>query len=97
METAIIVVWTIGLSVALAATLVILKEVSLIIGALQDILLLSKRTRDAARGLARNVESVDRLSDLAAPGAHLHRATAELALRSIAMSQKLTALAAWKK
>jgi hypothetical protein len=93
MELAIIIVWTIGLIGALVATLVILKEVTLIIGALKDILRLSEHTRDAARGLARNVEAVDRLAGVNGPAGQLYEATSKLALRAVAISQRMNTLA----
>ncbi len=62
MRTAILVLWWIGLVGALIPTLVILKQASLIVGALRDILRLAELTRTAARGIAVNVQAVERLS-----------------------------------
>ena len=55
MRTAIEVVWWIGVLGALPATLVILKEVALLLRVLSDIHRLGVYTRDAARGIATNV------------------------------------------
>jgi hypothetical protein len=64
MTTAIQVVWWIGLIGALPATLVILKEVTLVLRALRDIHRLAVITRMAARGVAANLECVPRLATL---------------------------------
>lgn len=57
MEAAIQVIWWIGLLGALAATLVILKQVALILRLLRDIDQLARITRKAARGLASHLEA----------------------------------------
>ena len=62
MTVAIQVVWWIGLVGALGATLVILKEVALVLRALRDIHRLAIITRRAARGVAANLECVPRLA-----------------------------------
>jgi hypothetical protein len=64
MTLAIQVVWWIGLVGALAATLVILKEVALVLRALRGIHRLAVITRRAARGVAVNLECVPRLAPL---------------------------------
>lgn len=80
METAILVIWSIGLLVALGATVVILKQVTLVLRVLKGIHRLSIITRDAARGIARNVEMVPSLPSVEQP---LHDFTAAAAaLRS---------------
>jgi hypothetical protein len=61
METAIQVVWSIGLIGALALTLVILKQVALLLRVLRDIHQLAELTREAARGIASNVGTASRL------------------------------------
>jgi hypothetical protein len=93
METLILVVWWIGLIGALLATLVILKEVAVLVKALRDILQLAELTRDAARGLVRNVQAGERLAEVAAPARNLHTATRALALHAGAVAQKLSAFA----
>jgi hypothetical protein len=64
MTVAIEVVWWIGLIGALGATLVILKEVTLVLRALRDIHRLGIITRRAARGVAMNLECMPRLATL---------------------------------
>ena len=61
MRTAIEVIWWIGLLGALVPTLVILKEVSLLLRVLTDIHRLGIYTRDAARGIAINVDVAPQL------------------------------------
>lgn len=61
MHTAILVVWWIGLLGALVPTLVILKQASLVIGTLRDILRLAELTRTAGAGIARHVTAVEAL------------------------------------
>jgi hypothetical protein len=61
METAIQVVWWIGLIGALVLTLVILKEVMLVLRVLRDIHQLAELTRTAARGVAGNVGEAPKL------------------------------------
>lgn len=67
METAIIVIWTIGLLVALIATVIILKQVAIVLRTLKGIHRLSIITRDAARGIERNVDAVPRLPSIDEP------------------------------
>ena len=57
MEIAIQVVWWIGLVGALAATVVILKQVVLVLRLLRDIDQLVRVTRTAARKLASHLEA----------------------------------------
>ena len=64
MTVTIQVIWWIGLVGALGATLVILKEVTLVLRALRDIHRLAVITRRAARGVAANLECVPRLATL---------------------------------
>ena len=64
MTVTIQVVWWIGLVGALGATLVVLKEVALVLRALRDIHRLAVITRRAARGVAANLECVPRLATL---------------------------------
>ena len=60
--TTIQVIWWIGLVGALAATLVILKEVTLVLRALRDIHRLAVITREAGAGVAANVRPVTELA-----------------------------------
>ncbi len=61
METAIIVVWSATLVVALVLTLVILKLVFLILRTERDILQLAHITLPAARGIERNTALISGL------------------------------------
>jgi hypothetical protein len=61
-ETWVLIVWSIGLIGALPPTLVILKEVRLILGTLSDIRVLAERTAAAAQGVARHVEPIPGLA-----------------------------------
>jgi len=61
METAIIVVWSVTLVVALILTLVILKLVFLILRTERDILQLAHITLPAARGIERNTSLISGL------------------------------------
>jgi hypothetical protein len=89
LETAILIVWWIGLIGALIATLVIVKEVFLVINALQDILKLAELTRHAARGLVHNLQSVEQLAGVEPAARSLHQAMDHLATHAAAVAQKL--------
>lgn len=62
METAIQVVWWIGLIGALVLTLIVLKQVAVLLRVLRDIQQLAELTREAARGLAGNAAASARLA-----------------------------------
>ena len=89
----IAIVWWIGLLGALAATVVVLKEVALVLRALRDIRELAGRTREAAEGIARNVESIEGLGALAGPVGELDAGTRALADVAARIEQQLDALA----
>lgn len=93
METAIQIVWWIGLLGALVATLVILKEVALVVRALRDIHRLAEFTRDAAHGVATNVAAASRLERVAEPAGTLQEATGSLAATAASIERRLEALA----
>jgi uncharacterized membrane protein YcjF (UPF0283 family) len=93
METAIQVVWWIGLVVALVLTLVILKEVSLVVGTLRDIARLAELTREAARGMAGHLASASRLKGAADPAFALRDDARALARSAGSIERKLAALA----
>ncbi|MBW3623662.1 MAG: hypothetical protein KY468_09680 [Armatimonadetes bacterium] len=78
METAIVIVWWVGLIGALLLTLVILKLVFLVVGALNDIYRLAEFTRTAARGLAGNAASVERLEPMAEAAQPFRQAACDL-------------------
>lgn len=78
MEIANQVVWWIGLIGALLITLVILKEVSLVLQTLGDIHKLAEFTRDAARGISANLTPVTEFSDQPDPSPQLIEITGDL-------------------
>ena len=84
------IVWWVGLVGALAATLVVLKEVALVLRALRDIRELAGMTREAAEGIARNVEPIGGLGALAGPVASLDEGTRKLAEVAARIEQQLT-------
>ena len=57
-NTWVLVVWWIGLIGALIPTLIVIKEVFLILRVLSDIRRLADRTADAAHGIAAHVEPI---------------------------------------
>lgn len=89
METAILVVWALGLLLALAATALVLKNVFLVVRALQDILHLATVTRDAARGVADNLSGVGQLRAADVPARRLRNAAADLAAGAGAIERRL--------
>jgi hypothetical protein len=72
MDIAIQVVWAIGLTGALVATLVILKEVVLVLRTLRHIEELAEITRRAAEGIGRNVDVGTALDGLEGRARRLH-------------------------
>ena len=91
MDTAILVVWWVGLVGALLATVVILKEVAIVLRALADILRLAQITRDAARGVAANVAPASALGALAGSAEALRAAVARQAGAAASVGRKLAA------
>lgn len=80
METGIQVIWWVGLIVALLVTLVILKEVAVVLRTLKDIHQLSEHVHKAALGIAANTaieqpavrqETADSLSEVTSALARL--------------------------
>ena len=94
MNRTIVVIWWTGLIGALITTLAILKQVALVLRALQDIDRLARRTRDAARGIAANVAVVPSLAGLAEPLSDLGAATGAMAASAASVEQKFGGLAA---
>ncbi len=94
MKTAIFVVWLIGLIGMLPATLVILKEVALVLKELKAIHQLAEFTREAAQGLATNASAASRLAALEEPSRRLREGAGALASASASVEQKLDSLAA---
>ena len=91
MEVAIQVVWWIGQIVALIRTLIILKEVALVLRTLSAIYRLAHLTRDAARGVASNVSVIPSLGGLQEPVGKLGQASASLVVAATTIDRKLGA------
>lgn len=92
MDTAIQVIWWIAIVVALIGTVVILKQVALILRTLSGIHRLSVRTLEAARGIARGVEAVPSLPALGESSRALRSSTSDIATAADSIERKLTAL-----
>ena len=93
MQTAIIIIWSIGLIVALIATVIILKQVTIVLRALKGIHRLGIITRDAARGIEANVEAVPRLPSLDEPARELTHASTALREAVERVERRLSMLA----
>ncbi len=78
METALQIIWGIGLLGALVLTAVLLKQVSLLLRVLRQIHRLGVYTRDAADGLAARIEAAEALRDAGGPAAQFAAAAEEL-------------------
>ena len=78
MALAIEVIWWVGLVGALIPTVVILKEVALIVRELRHILQLAQLTHRAAEGVAAHVQVVPRMGALAEPAGELSEALLRL-------------------
>ena len=87
------IIWWVGLGGALVLTLVVLKQVALVLRALGDIHQLAMDTREAAEGIARNVAPISRLSALQGPVQGLDDATRTLAAAAGTIEQRLASLA----
>ena len=94
MSRSVQVVWWVGLAGALLATLVILKAVALVLRALRDIHSLAAITRDAARGIARNLEPISSLPTLGEPARQLREAARTIAAAATSLERKAGALVA---
>lgn len=89
METAIQMVWWIGLIGALALTLVILKLVALLLRVLRDIHQLAELTRTAAWGMAGNLEAVSALPEARGRAFELRDSVHALARAAASIERKL--------
>ncbi len=94
LRPAIFVVWLTGLVGALIATLVILKEVALVLRELRAIHRLAEFTREAAQGLATNASAASRLATSVEPACRLREGARAVASASASLEQKLDSLAA---
>ncbi len=92
MTTGIQIVWWIGLVGAVLITLVILREVEMLLRSLHDIHRLAEFTRDAARGIAKNVEVVPHLADVAGPAGQIREGSARLSGISQTIAEILAGL-----
>lgn len=79
METAILILWTIGLLAALGLTLVVLKLVALVLRTLAGIRSLAEDTAATAARMHRILDAPDRLEDAATAAAAVRRGSARLA------------------
>ncbi len=86
-------VWWIGLIGALIATVAGLQEVALVLRALRDIHELARMTREAAEGIARNVQPISGLVELLGPAGQLDQHTRALAATAAAIRHRLGTLA----
>jgi hypothetical protein len=93
-QTAIQVVWWIGLIGAVIATLIIVKEVALVLRVLGHIHQLAELTREAAQGVAANATAVSRFPELEGPARGLREGTGSLASAAASLERKLDAVAA---
>ena len=91
MEIAIQVIWWIGLLGALVPTLIILKEVALVLRTLNDIYQLARVTRDAGAGVARNLSVIPSLGALQEPVSRLGQAGGSLVVSATSIERKLGA------
>jgi hypothetical protein len=89
MEIAIQLVWWIGLVGALIPTLIILKEVALVLRTLGEIHRLARLTGEAAHGVARNVSVVPSLGALAEPLTELRNATGATVVAALTIERKV--------
>ena len=94
MSRAVQVVWGTGLAGALVGTVVILKEVSLVLRALQDIHRLAEMTRDAARGVEANVAAAGRVAALEGPALRVREAGRAAAATAASVERKVDGLPA---
>ena len=92
MNRAVQAVWWVGLGGAALGTLAILKQVSLVIEALQDIERLAVRTRDAAQGIQANVAVATQLPAALAPAVRVGEGAAALATTAAALERKVDSL-----
>jgi hypothetical protein len=89
MDTAILVIWWVGLIVALGVTLVILKQVALVLGTLTGIHRLALITRDAARGMAVNMTATSTIPALEPTTREMAEAVKRIAGVAASLEEKL--------
>ncbi len=91
METAIIVIWSVTLVVALILTLVVLKLVILIVRTEKDILQLASTTLAAAQGITSNTALISQLEATKGVAGKILGAAAAIESGSASIAQKLRA------
>jgi hypothetical protein len=89
MDTAVQVIWWIGLIGALPATLVILKQLFNVLRALRHILELAELIRDAARQTAHNTAVITELDAVLEPVTNLRQAVKSSVQAVTSLSQKV--------
>jgi hypothetical protein len=92
MQTAIQVVWWVGLLGALGATVALVKNALLLLWTIRGIERLAIITRDAARGMAGNLEEVRRLDGARRPAHGFSEAAGHLDSAIQGLEQRLEAL-----
>lgn len=92
METAIIVVWSVTLVVALILTLVILKLVFLILRTERDILQLAHITLPAAQGIERNTALISKLETTKGVAGKILSAAVAIEAGSASIAEKLASV-----
>lgn len=92
MTVGIQIVWWIGLIGALLITLVILREVELVLRTLRDIYRLAVHTHAAAQGIAENVGVIPDLANVAGPAGNILDGTRRLAEITHAIELKIASL-----
>ena len=94
MDTAIIIVWSATLVVALILTLVILKLVFLIVRTERDILQLASTTLTAAQGIVRNTGLISQLGATKGVAARILAVAGTIDAGSASIEQKLRSVGA---
>ncbi len=94
METAIIIVWSATLIVALILTLFILKLVFLIVRTEQDILQLASTTLTAAQGIVRNTALISQLETTKGVAGKILSVAGAIDTGSASIEQKLRSVGA---
>ena len=92
METAIIVVWSVTLIIALLLTLWILKLVFMIVRTEQDILNLAQTTLTAAQGIERNTALISGLEATRGVAGKILGAATAIEAGSASIKQKLSSV-----
>ncbi len=93
MQTAVQVIWWIGIAGALVLTLIILKEVALVLRTLKGIQELARYIRDAALGIAANTQVGAGLQRLGGPAQKLREGAGSLLSTLTTLEQQTADLA----